>query len=500
MTLTLTVIDLSSIFWTNWHATKDQEVGGAFDATIHKVYKFVNGDDPVAIAIDSPPYLRKKISADYKAQRDKPSAVATDQLRRVIEQLEDDGLPVLGAAGYEADDIIATIVKQANIGEGEGEFLLHIITSDKDLLQLVDPCIRVTSPLTGEEFGPDEVHAKFGVWPQDMLRLLALMGDISDNVPGVPRVGIVTAAKIINGDGVSDAIQKKLDELEDQIKLSTTLITLMDNAPIDVNRCFGPRVAKVTEVEPEPETEEETADDPDPQDLPPWVCGKCGQTNSGWSKECGRCHAPKGSDGPAEGKNVKTTALAPVQSTQIVKRESSWALALEPRDSTNAWKLAQMLFESRLYTKFANAQSILAVMLRGRALGLDSTTALDAFDIIKGQPAMSAQLMAGLVLKSGKADYFKCTESTEGFAIYKTHRRDDPDPDPTFYTFDAAMAKKAGLDSKDNYRNHPGAMYRARATSGLSRMVYPDVVGGLYTPDELSDGQYMEVDAEVIND
>jgi len=447
---TLTVIDLSSIFWQQWHATKDQEVSNAFDATIHKIYQHVNGDEPVAITIDMPPYKRKEISADYKAQRDKPSAVAIDQLRRVIERLENDGFPMLGAQGYEADDIIATIAKEWRPNEDHS---LHIVSSDKDLLQLVDPDITATSPLTGDEFGPEEVNAKFGVWPPDLLRFLALIGDKSDNVPGVPGVGPKMAAKIIGGEPVSDSIKAKLEEHAEQIETSTKLITLMDDAPIDVSKCFEPRVPKV--VEPDAEPVEQVIDEPEVQ-----------------------------------------VVDAPQPQTQIVKRESSWALSLEPRDSTGAWKLAQILFESRLYSKFANPQSILAVVLRGRALGLDATTSLDGFHVIQGQPSMSAALIVGLVLKSGKADFFKCVETTDDQATYKTHRADDPDDEPTRYTFDMDMARDMGLASKDNWRKQPGTMLRARAATTLARMVYPDVVSGLYSPDELSNGQY--IDAEVI--
>jgi len=461
MTKTLTVIDLSSIFWQTWHATADQEVGSAFDGTVNKVYKHVNGDDPVVIAIDSPPYLRKKISTDYKSQRDTPSAVAVEQLRRVIERLSNDGFPVLGATGYEADDIIATIAAQVNF---EGEVVpLHIITSDKDLLQLVDPDITVTSPLTGETFGPDEVYAKFGVFPSDLLRLFSLTGDKSDNVQGVPGVGNKTAAKIINGEEIRDGIMRKVQEHKLQTRTAEELIKLMSNAPIDVDRCFIPRVAKKTE----PEPEIETIDEPE---------------------ECNTDAVPP---------TTQVSQNKEPQPTQIVKRDpTSWALSLEPRDSTSAWKLARILFDSRLYSKFSNPEQILAVILRGRELGIGSTTALDGFHVINGQPCMSAALIIGLVLKSGKADYFKCTESTEESATYKTHRKDDPDPEPTFYTFDAGKAKRLGLSGKDNYQKQPGTMYRSRAGAGLARIVYPDVTSGLYTPDELSDGQF--VDVEVI--
>lgn len=449
----LTIIDLSSIFWQAWHATADMEIGAAYDATINKVYKYVNGDNPVAVAIDTPPYKRKALSEDYKAQRDKPSEAALEQLRRVIEHLKNDGFPVLGSEGYEADDIIATIVS-----EPKEDFAYHIITSDKDLLQLVDPSISVTSPLTGEIFDPNAVAAKFGVMPDQLNRVLALMGDKSDNVPGVPGIGPKTAAKIVNGD-ITEPIQAKLEQYAEQIKLSEMLIRLMNHAPIDIEECYRPREAKPIQDDEEmpEEVETEVITEPEPE--------------------------------------TRSTKL-----TKIEKRPS-WALQLEPSDSDKAIKLAKILFDSRLYTKFANAQSILAVMLRGRALGMDATTALDGFHVIEGKPALSAPLMIGLVLRSPVCDYFKCIDTTDEQATFITHRSNDPESTPSKYTFTIKMADRMGLlkpsrsGKPTQWEKFPNTMLRWRCATELARMVYPDIVAGLYTPDEITDGQIIDAEA-----
>lgn len=471
MTKELTLIDLSSIFWQQWHATADKEVGSAYEATLHKVQKHVNGDNPVAICIDSPPYKRKAIDPEYKAQRDKPSEVAVEQLRRVVERLRNDGFPVLGAEGYEADDIIATIVY------GDRPIrIINIVSSDKDLLQLVEGGVTATSPLTGEVFGVNEVVEKFGLMPSELGNCLALMGDKSDNVPGVPGVGAKTAAtllkthtwegllNLIDCDDPDNAIappgirQKLLDNL-DNLKKSRELVRLMTDAPIDVDSIFESRVAK-----PKEEKGAMPMDEPLPN-----------------ADDLG-----------------KHKAALP-QPTAIVKSDK-WALRLEPNDTQSAWKMAIVLHESRLYTKFKNAQSIFAVILRGRALGFDATTALDGFHVVEGQPTLSAPLMIGKVMREPICDYFKCIETTPETATYITHRKDDPDDIAQKYTYTFTQAEKAELTgltykgNKTNWHKRPETMLRWRCATELARMVYPDVVAGLYTPDEISDGKYVDVE------
>lgn len=465
MSKTLTLIDLSSIFWQLWHATGEQEIGEAGAATLRRVYKCVNGDNPVAIAVDMPPYKRKEIYSEYKAQRDKPSKAAKGQLEKVIEHLETDGFPVLGALGYEADDIIATICDKI-----DKEVLIDIHTGDKDLMQLADERTIIVSVQTGDKYGDSEVFEKFGVPPKQLGDLLALMGDKSDNVPGVPGIGIKRASELLSLFSWNELINFiDVGDPEEQINppsvrnsllanftnlvKSRQLVELMKDAPINVESVLKPRV-------PKPITQKEVVTQIDEPE-----------------------------------QNIPQTQQKPI-STSIIKRES-WSTALEPRDSTAALKLSKILFESRLYQQFANPQSILAVILRGRALGLDATTALDGFHVVKGRPTMGAHLITGLVLNSGKADYFKCVESTDGRCTYKTHRKDDPDPEPTTLTFTIEKARQMGLADKDNWRKQPDTMLQCRAATALARMVYPDIVAGLYTPDEISDGEYVE--AEIIN-
>ncbi|MCP4567630.1 MAG: hypothetical protein GY841_08630, partial [FCB group bacterium] len=232
--------------------------------TLHKIQKYVNGDNVIAICVDKPPYKRKDIDPNYKANRSKAPPLAVEQLRRVIEHLENDGFPVLGSDGYEADDIIATIVDTMH--KRDETPCMSIISSDKDLSQLLAPGIKQTSPMTGETLDINSAVEKFCVMPSEIGGLLALMGDKSDNVPGVPGIGPKTAVTLLkthswdtlielvdlndpDGKLAPAGVRQKLLDNFDNLKKSRELVRLMTDAPIDVDSIFKPRVRKVTEVE-----------------------------------------------------------------------------------------------------------------------------------------------------------------------------------------------------------------------------------------------------------
>ena len=143
--------------------------------------------------------------------------------------------------GYEADDIIATLVKQAK----EKDLPVVVVSGDKDLMQLVGDKVTMWDPQSDKVYDPAGVRNKFGVDPDGIVDFLALMGDTSDNVPGVPGVGQKTAAKLLAEHGSIDGIYEKLDEISgkklkenlvnsrEQALLSRELVTLKLDAPLD---------------------------------------------------------------------------------------------------------------------------------------------------------------------------------------------------------------------------------------------------------------------------
>ncbi|HSS45066.1 MAG TPA: 5'-3' exonuclease H3TH domain-containing protein, partial [Thermoanaerobaculia bacterium] len=198
---TLYLIDAMSNIHRAYHAI--QRLSTSAGRPTNAVYGFVtmlrktlreHSPDYIAVAFDrAEKTVRHEAFAGYKANRPampEDLAVQIPEIRRACEAYR---IPVLEMPGYEADDVIGTIARKATAGGPE----TVIVTADKDMLQLVGPHIRVFH--TGRERLLDEegVREFFGVPPRQVADVLALMGDSSDNVPGVPRVGEVTAKKWI---------------------------------------------------------------------------------------------------------------------------------------------------------------------------------------------------------------------------------------------------------------------------------------------------------------
>jgi DNA polymerase-1 len=145
-----------------------------------------------AVVFDaSGPTFRDELFAEYKSNRPPMPDELRSQIEPVLEAVEAMGLPLLRVSGVEADDVIGTLAAQA---AGNGIDTL-ISTGDKDMAQLVGPHVTLVNTMTGKMLDHDGVVEKFGVEPGQIIDYLALVGDKSDNIPGVPKVGPKTAAK-----------------------------------------------------------------------------------------------------------------------------------------------------------------------------------------------------------------------------------------------------------------------------------------------------------------
>lgn len=162
------------------------------------------------------------------------------------------------------------------------------------------------------------------------------------------------------------------------------------------------------------------------------------------------------------------------------------ALAIIPRTVAECTDLAERLAKSGLLPEKLRGKvpDVLMTIMAGQEMGLAPMAALKAFHIIEGKPVMSADCMVGLVLASRKAVYFRCLKSSAESVIYETLRVGDDMIQRCEWTWE--MAKKAALTSKDNWRLYPRAMLASRARSELARAVYPDVLAGVYTEDEIT--------------
>jgi len=186
--------------------------------------------------------FRHELSGEYKANRTPPTDDFTIQRLRIEQILMAMNIPILRAAGYEADDIIGTVAKYAQ----KDRVVTYICSKDKDMLQLVDTYIKVFIAKTDEYFGVNDVVKKVGVLPSQFVDCLALMGDSSDNVLGVPGIGIKTAAKLINKYGTLENLLDHIDELkpkratalrehEHRLALNKKLVTIDSKVDIDID-------------------------------------------------------------------------------------------------------------------------------------------------------------------------------------------------------------------------------------------------------------------------
>ncbi len=157
------------------------------------------------------PAHRLELLPTYKAQRDEMPGELAGQFPAINEYLAASNIPSLMREGVEADDLIATLAART------GGERVHIATADKDMFQLVGGAVGIVSlTKAGERMGRDEVKAKTGVWPEQIVAWLALMGDSADNIPGVPGVGPKTAAKLLEQFGSLEVLWAHLDRVESE--------------------------------------------------------------------------------------------------------------------------------------------------------------------------------------------------------------------------------------------------------------------------------------------
>ncbi len=196
----------------------------------------------LGVAMDAPgPRVRSGIDARYKAHRPPPPEDLVVQMKRSREFVEAYRIPIFIADGLEADDLVAVAVARAR----EKGLRVVIASSDKDLMQLVDDdAVMLWDAMRDRVYGPPEVVAKFGVPPHQLRDLLALVGDTSDNVPGVPGVGPKTAAELLEQFGTLDGVYAHLDEVkkvkireslrehEADARISCELVTLRADAEV----------------------------------------------------------------------------------------------------------------------------------------------------------------------------------------------------------------------------------------------------------------------------
>ena len=505
----LLLVDVSHTFWTNWHATADQEVSAAYERTVEHVARMVARHEFAAICCDYPPYHRKAIAPDYKAQRDKPEPVAIEQFARVKDRFARDGYVIWQSRGFEADDIIAGACAWA--GSREDIERVVVASNDKDLLQLVGPRCVVLSTKTGDTIDAGAVEAKFGVAPSQIRDLLALMGDKSDNVPGVPGVGPKKAAGLLAEFGDIECLLARIDsdpqccegdrimslvrDHRARLELARRLVTLRTDAAVDYEAVFRPRVAKPLVPDAEFDDIDERDDMGEDQEETTMTTEQETKPDNGTATQA----QPPPATAPTPQQDDEPSSPAASSAALARVAPQDFSLALEPNSIGAAFKLATGIFNSRLYPRYGNAEAIWAVIIRGREMGLTALTALDSFHFFEGRIVMHAHLIIARAKSDPECEFFQCIESTAESCTYETKNRRNPKP--TRHTYTIAQAKQAGLcpetvrvantaakgdkDSRGMWEKRPAEQLRKTCGVQLARVEYPGAALGLYCAEEL---------------
>jgi DNA polymerase-1 len=206
----LVLIDGSSYLYRAYHALpKLTNSAGEPTGALHGVLSMINKlvrEQPaghIAVVFDAPgKTFRDEMYAEYKANRPPMPDELREQVEPLIEAVRAMGLPLLRIEGVEADDVIGTLCHQSS----EKGLNVLVSTVDKDMAQLVSDKVTLVNTMTGQVLDRDGVKKKFDVFPEQIIDYLALVGDSSDNIPGVPRVGAKTAAKWLNQYPTADDI------------------------------------------------------------------------------------------------------------------------------------------------------------------------------------------------------------------------------------------------------------------------------------------------------
>ena len=265
----LYLIDGSGYIFRAYHALppltrkRDGMPVGAVSGFCNMLYKLLEDTKAgetvthIAVIFDSArKTFRNDIYPDYKANRDEPPEDLKPQFGLIRDAVRAFNVPAIEMEGFEADDLIATYARQAQACGAQ----VTIVSSDKDLMQLVGEGVDMLDTMKSVHIGPEQVVDKFGVGPEKVVDVQALAGDSTDNVPGVPGIGVKTAALLINEYGDLDTLlaraeeirQKKrrenLIEFAEQARISRELVRLRDDVATTI------ALEGMTVAHPDPDT------------------------------------------------------------------------------------------------------------------------------------------------------------------------------------------------------------------------------------------------------
>ena len=482
--MNILAVDISALFSQYWEV--DSGKGRDFDAprqsTINAVRRWREGHDRVAICCDSGKSFRSQIWDTYKANRPDRGEAYRNQIRLTVEALATDGCSVFRAPKYggelfaEADDVIGSLCNWAF----ESGHQVSILSNDKDLMQLVSDSVVMIRPLAkdGEQkVDVAAVQAKLGIEPHLVPHWLALAGDVSDNYKPYPGIGDKRAidlvkryghalgvfADVVNMADLAQILGAKLAESfvaagAEPGRKALEVATIVRDLPLDFETLAGePVFRKVTPMD-APQIETIPESQPQPAQQAPQV------------------------------------ALVPtIQTRQQIDRSSPWAL--QPTGQKGLVDFAGYVVDSRLFPNIKDHAAAIVVIAWGQNLGIPAMIALSQAYVVHGRVGWGAQLIAGIVKNNPSCIKFHIAETDDKHATVIYQRKGEPEGK---YTFRWEEAEKRGLTKQTRngepsmWVKFPAVMCRWAAMRECARMVWPDVVTGVYTPDELTEGDIPE--------
>lgn len=510
-------IDFDSVFRRAWEAEDGKEMGAARRRTVESIARMRDGYDRIVIACDSGASFRKSKVESYKEGRTNPGAAYFEQRRRTVERLKVDGCiviegPAVEGGNAEADDVLGWLAMsyakhcRTLADDAVNEWWLRIVSGDGDLEQLVSDGdgVDLQKPSEREAWKESHVLAKRGVTPDKITHLKALCGDKSDNYPGFEGIGEKTAAALLAKFG--DALAAVAGADDTTIKLTAPqrlalktggvelaarglyLATLKTDLPLDFAALVFPEPVIGTIAGDEPLGGEPVPEArPTPPAPPPPRAARPGPP----SNEPAPSRTPQDYEPPPPPRAaIVPHTEQPAQQTQAMTVRSSSALApfgpldLQPADLDSAWRITKAIVDSRVYPQYPNRESVLLVILDARERGVPMGAALRNGYVVKGKLGWSAGYLAGLVLSSGKAEFFElvpegCDETKATVRFKRTGRPEGK------HAFTIEDARKAGYFQSGMWDKEPRAMLRAAAVRTAARAYFPDVVSGMYMPDEI---------------
>lgn len=467
MSTTLLIVDFSAVFWRHWHASASEALTFARQRTVEHVRAMAAGYTHTIVALDSPDCWRRDIWPGYKANRPPKDEAALEQMRQAQADLAS-LYPSAAIESLEADDVIAWLVRRL-----PHDWSACILSADKDLVQLLGPRVTMHHLARNEVVTATMAEEAIGLSLDKYSDYLALIGDKSDNVLGVQGVGPVRAAELLSKHASIDGIYAALDDDAEQFTpaLRKALIDARtrDDCPIAISRLLIklPHIlGTIDTTHCNPQTIINTWKPKETNTV---------TTDADFEETIEPHPAPAAPPVPPP---------APSQPKAIVPASHDWQRALEPRDTSGAYGLAKVVVNSRMFSGYGTPEAAMLVIMAGREFGLGAMASLRSFHVVEGKPTMSAQAMMARCLEHPSCKLFRVIRSkcTHEVAVVEVQRREWSEPET--YTWTVEDAKRAGLASRPNWSKYPRDMLINRCIAEAARFTWPEVMAGVYSPED----------------